>query len=289
MEIVGSIYKLENLTDNLDSLDACILMSEGISLVYDDLDLDLAIKICLENNIKPIIGINKIFQPSDISYAYKAIEKYKDNPNIYFYASDISVCNIAIENKIENRFIFNPETMITNSFDLEAYNEFGFDALAMSLEITLFDLIKSYNDTKANLFYLGFGHRMMFYSKRKLVTLYGNKNNKNYLSDNLYLKESTRNDFLPIIENNNGTMIYRSYLISLMDNIEKLSFLKYFYCDSLYIDNPTYNKALKAYYDVINNNITKDEGLSIIKSLNLDIEDGFTYQDSVYQKEALKR
>ena len=289
MEIVGSIYKLNNLTDNLNNLDACILMSEGISLVYDDLDLDLAIKICLENNIKPIIGINKIFQPSDINYAYKAIDKYKDNPNVYFYASDISICNIAIENKIENRLIFNPETMITNSFDLMAYNEFGFDALAMSLEITLDDLIKSYNETKANLFYLGFGHRMMFYSKRKLVTLYGNKNNENYLSDNLYLKESTRNDFLPIIENNNGTMIYRSYLISLMDNIDRLSFLKYFYCDSLYINSSDYNKALRAYYNVINNNITKEEGLNIIKNLNLDIEDGFTYQDSVYQKEELKR
>ena len=289
MKIVGSIYNIDELNKCQAYLDCAILMSKNISLVYEDLDLDMAIDFCLKNDIRPIVGINKIFQPSDIKYAHEALNKYKDNSEIYFYAADISVCSIALDLGIQNRVIFNPETMITNSYDLDIYKSFGFDALAMSLEITLDDLIKSYNDTKAPLFYLGFGHRMMFYSKRRLITLYGNKNGTRYEGDKLYLKESTREDMLPIIENNNGTMIYRSYLISLMDNIDRLSFLKYFYCDSLYLDSQSYLKALEAYYAVAHNEIAKEEGLKIIKGLNLDIEDGFTYQDSVYQKEELKR
>ena len=289
MELVLGIYKIEQLNKYIGYIDAAILMSKGLALVYEDLDLDLAIEACLKNKVKPIIAINKIFQPSDINAARIAINKYKDNPNIYFYASDIGICNIALENKIESRFIFNPETMITNYKDLEIYNGFGFDALAMSNEITLEDLIKAYDLTKASLFYLGFGHRLMFYSKRKLISLYSKKNNSSYLADNMYLRESTRNDFLPIIENENGTMIYRSYLISLIDNLDNLEFLKYLYLDPLYIDEASFYEAVKCFRAVIENEISSNAALEILDNLGLDIKDGFKYQDSVYQKEELKR
>ena len=289
MEIVASIYKNEQLNKYIGYIDSALLMSEGVSLIYDNLDLDMAIEECINNNIKPIIAINKIFQPSDIEIARTCINKYKSNEKIYFYASDIGICNIALDLNIQSRFIFNPETMITNSKDLEVYNSFGFDALAMSHEITLEDLIKSYNDTKAPLFYLGFGHRLMFYSKRKLISLYSKKNNENYLASNLYLRESTRNDFLPIIENENGTMIYRSYLISLIDSLDNLSFLKYLYLDSLYIDPNDYFEVLKCYRAVLENEISASDVIEIMNNLGLDIKDGFKYQDSVYQKEELKR
>jgi hypothetical protein len=43
--------------------------------------------------------------------------------------------------------------------------------------------------------------------------------------------------------------------------------------------------VLKIYNKYINNEINLDDALSLISSLDLNIEDGFTYKDSVYQKE----
>ena len=107
-------------------------------------------------------------------------------------------------------------------------------------------------------------------------------------SDNLVLKESTRDDIMPIIENKNGTLVYRSYILNLFKNINQLQFIKYAYLDSLKIDNDKYIKALKCFYDFKNNKISFDEGIDILNSLGLDYEDGFLYKDSVYQKEELK-
>ncbi|MBQ3254083.1 MAG: U32 family peptidase [Acholeplasmatales bacterium] len=287
MKIVSSIYNIQELNNNIKNMDCALLMIPNISLVYDDLDIELALNICNSNNVIPIIALNKIYQPYELDNIKNILSKYA-NGNVYFYISDIGVANIGIKMNIINKMIFNPETMITNTCDLIEYKNLGFDSLAMSHEITYKDLIKSYNESKADLFYLGFGHRLMFYSKRHLVSLYANKNNTEYPTKDLYLRESTREDFLPIIENNNGTMIYRSYLISLIDEMDNLSFLKYFYLDSLYIDDDIYSKVLELAYKLNNNEVTKSDAIEDLKSFNLDIQDGFKYKDSVYQKEELK-
>ena len=123
----------------------------------------------------------------------------------------------------------------------------------------------------------------MFYSKRKLVSLYEEKTNIHTSKEGLYLKEATRQDYLPIIENKNGTMIYRSYMVSLLSL--DLSKLSYGYLESLYVEEDSFIKVLEIYYQVFHHRITKEEGLQKINSLSLDIQDGFTYCDSVYQKE----
>lgn len=289
MKITSAIYNKLQLNSYIEYIDSALLMTKEYSLVYDDLNLDEAIKICLNNNVMPIISINKIITPNDTKLVYSLLEKYKDNSNIYFYVTDLGCARIGINLNIINRMIFNPETMIANTLDLIEYASLGFDALAMSHEITLEDFIKSYNETKLDLFYLGLGHRLMFYSKRKLISLYEAKNNTKYPKENLYLREATRKDYLPIIENDNGTVIYRSYIISLVNEIDELSFLKYFLCDPLYIDSTSYLNALKAISNYHKNKIAKNEMLDIINNLHFNIEDGFKYNDSVYQKEELKK
>ena len=288
MRIVSSIYNLKQLNKFIGYIDSALLMTQ-YSLIYeDDFDLDKAISLCLNNNVEPILAINKIMHPNDINEISIFIDKYKDK-NILFYASDLGVANIAIKKGIINKFIFNPETMITNYLDLDIYQSYGFKALAMSLEIPINDVKDSYLKTNANMIYQIFGHRLMFYSKRKLISLYEKKNNDSYIKNEMYLREVTRNDYLPVIENKNGTFIYRSYLISLLDNLDKLEFLEYGYLESLYLDDAIYLKVLKIYHSYLNNEISKDKAINLLNELKLNIEDGFTYKDSVYQKEELKR
>ena len=190
---------------------------------------------------------------------------------------------------LTNMIIYNPETMITNYLDLSILQSFNFDAYQMSSEITLNDLKLAYNKTNAPLIYYGFGHKIMFYSKRKLLTLYSNKTNIDMPKEKGYLKEVTRNDYIPITENANGTYILRSYVISLLEDLSNLDFLKYMILDSNYIEFDKYKKALEAYYKFNNNEISLDAAKEIINNLDLDIEDGFKINDTVYLKEELKQ
>lgn len=282
MKIVSGIYNLKQLNKCINYIDGAILNNKDTSLIYEDLDLDKAILLCKNNNVLPIIAINKMLYPNDLEFIKEFMNKYKDN---LFLATDIAVYMIALELNIVDRVIFDPQTMITNQLDLNEYSSLGFDAVAMSLEIPLKDVSESIDNQMANVFYQIFGHRLMFYSKRKLISLYEEKANIKASRDNLYLRESTREDYIPTIENSNGTMMYRPYLISLIDNFEIIKKFKYGYLESLYLDDSVFLEVLKIYKSLNDGNIDLESAKNEINKLGLNIQDGFTYQDSVYQKE----
>ena len=287
MEIISLVYKNEELNNLIDYADGFILMIKPFSLSYGSIDLDSSIDLLRKNNKKIIIGLNKIYHPSDIEGLSKLLDRYKGD-DIYYYFSDLGACNLAIDKGLSNKIIYNPETMITNYLDLSVLQSFNFDAYQMSSEITLKDLSLAYDKTNAPLSYYGFGHKIMFYSKRKLLTLYSNKTGINMPLENGYLKETTRNDYIPICENENGTYILRSYVVSLLDNLDDIKFLKYLILDSNYVNFEDYKTVLKAYYEFNNKNNSLEEAKNIIQSLGLDIQDGFKNNDTVYLKEELK-
>ena len=288
MELLSVIYNDNEIDNLINYADGFILMIKPFSICYGDIDLDKAITKLRNNNKKIILGLNKIYHPFDIESLNNLLDKYQAS-DIYYYFSDLGAINIAMNKNLNDKIIYNPETMITNYLDLSILQSFNFDSYQMSSEITLNDLKLAYEKTKAPLCYFGFGHKIMFYSKRKLISLYSNKTNIEMPLEKGYLKESTRNDYIPITENLNGTYILRSYVISLLEDLSDLSFLKYLIIDSNYVSFDTYIKVLKAYYEYNNKIIDKEEALSIINSLGLDIEDGFKINDTVYLKEELKQ
>lgn len=287
MEIVSSIYTNEELNEYISYIDAALLMLPSYSMVYENLLLDDAINKLRENNKKIILCFDKIMHPSDMKEVKPFILGFKEEKDIYFYVTDTGLLNYLLDLGLNKRIIYNPITMLCNAKDLSIFNSFGI-SLALSEEITLNDTIDIYNEVKPELFMMTFGYRLMFYSKRKLVSLYGDKIGKNIPLDNLTLKEATRPDIMPIIENNNGTMIYRSYVLNLFKNLLNISFIKYCYLDSLRINRDSYIKALKCFYDYKNGMISLEDGIKYLDNIGLNYEDGFLYKDSVYQKEELK-
>ena len=288
MEIISSIYSNEDVNNIINEIDGGIIMIPSFSLLYNkDLDVSLAIDILKKNNKKIILALDRIYHPFEIDDLKEFISKYKDKDYIYFYITDLGVYEILKELNIESRSIYNPYTMITNYLDLDTYKELGFDALSLSLEITLKDLIFSYEKTKAPLFEMVFGNRIMFYSKRNLISLYGNKINKDIKKEG-YIKETEREDFYPIIENDNGTMIYRPYIVSYLKYLDKLSFLKYAYFDSFNIKESIYKEILSLTKKYLNNELDFNKYNELLNNLSLNIQDGFIYNDSIYQKEEIK-
>ena len=288
MEILSTIYSNDELNNLIDYADGFILMLKPFSVCYkEDINLDLALDLIKKNNKKAILGINKIYHPSDILEIKEFLKKYNSN-DLYYYVSDLGVCNILMDMGLSNNIIYNPETMITNYLDLGLLNDNHFNAYQMSSEITLEDIKYAYEKTNAPLIYYGFGHKIMFYSKRKLLSLYENKTGIKMPKEG-YLREVTREDYMPVCENTNGTYILRSYVISLLDELDNIDFLKYLLLDSNFVESDKYMKVLNLFNKLNKKEINKEDALLKLNELKLNIQDGFKNNDTVYLKEELKK
>jgi putative protease len=282
MNIVASIYDI-NQIEKLNNLATHVLIPVEDFQSSKGLNLLDSINICKNYGLKPILKMDGMIHEYMLENFKNLVIEYKEY-DVLFYITDLGGAKILIDLGLVNKTIFNPNTLITNYLDAKLYSDYGFNAVSMSLEITINDVIKTIEKTKVNLFYQVFGHQLMFHSKRTLVSLYEKKENLDIKRDNMYLIEEKRKDKYPLLETNLGTYIYRSYQISLIKHIKDLD-LKYAYFESRFINFDVYLEVLNVYKKYLNGILTLDEALNALSLLPLNIEDGFTYKDSVYQKE----
>ncbi|MCQ2776206.1 MAG: U32 family peptidase [Bacilli bacterium] len=283
MKLVASIYNLKQLEAAKEYLDCAILMVPKYSLIYEnDFDLDKAISICKSQDIEPILAINRIYLESELEEISIFINKYS---SYKFYVHDLGVTNLFKEKNLINNVILDASTMVCNSMDAKLYTSFGFDAVSMSNEVPVCDVINAAKD--ASIFYQIFGRKLMFYSKRKLLSLYEKHSNTKYQRNDLSIKEEKREELMPIFENENGFYVYRSYFINLLNEIPNFSKLKYGFCEILTLKIDEIKEILRIYQNILNNCTSIEIGLSQIARLSLNIQDGFAYTDSIHKKEKI--
>lgn len=284
-KIVIPIYRNEDIDKLIALADEFILMTPHYAYVYDDsLDIDKAIELIKSHNKTPIIAINRIIMEDELNELSFFIDKYK---GCDFTVSDLGLVELFIEKGLIQNVTYDPVTLVCNGEDLKIYNSFGFKNIALSNEIPLLDVKSSYDKSSAPIFYQIFGRKLMYYSKRKLVSAYEEYRNLDFKKEKLSLVEEKRNYHIPLFENENGTYCYRHYFISLLKELNNLKYLDSMYLESITLDIDTFVKVLNAYRDVLENKINIEEGLEIINSLSLDIEDGFIYSDTIHIKEKI--
>ncbi len=279
MKYAVSIYENSELETLIDYIDCAVLMVPHLSYVYDEsFDVDKAISLCKSKGVEVIIAINRIFLERELLQLEEGIKKYKDYKLLL---SDLGVVQIAKEQGLISNVIYDPDTLICNKMELGLYNECGFDALAMSNEIVLSDVIESYKETNTPGFYQVFGRKMMFYSKRKLADIYKQYSGYEFGKENLSLVEYMRDYHLPMFYNDEGFFVYRQYFLSLLKHMNELSFLKYAYIETITLDPEISLKVL----NIFKNSTNSEESEYFLKELGLNVEDGFTYKDTAYIKE----
>ena len=240
------------------------------------------------NNKKDLlmfIDISCMMENKDIAELSNFIDSIKDL-DVYYYYIDLGVHQLLKDKNLENRGVFNPNTLITNSYDLNFYLRQNMLTCQISNEIPLVDQIKMSNSVNNNIWLKSFGYMQMFHSKRHLISLYEDHLNKKIERDNMnsYLREAKREDFYHIYEGNRGTLLFRHYVIDYLNELELIK-PKYIFLDSIFINNDTYKEVVKTYSLYLNNKLSKSDALNIINSLNLKIENGFKFKDTVYKKE----
>lgn len=274
--------KLVSKITNMDDLNNLSNYSDYIMLPYELINT-LNVNRIIELNKTPILMFNLMVHPFEINDLKNELLNYKDL-NVLYYITDLGLARILKENDLISKTIYDPVTMITNSLDAANYYDYGFNAISLSNEITIKDLCKIISKTNVKVFYQVFGHRLMLHSRRKLVSLYGKKIGVDIDKSNMRIVEATRNDSYPIVENDRGTYIYRSYLISLLKELKDIN-LEYAYLESFNLKTDIYIKVLDIFNKYINDEYTLNQALEHMALLNLDIKDGFSYQDSIYNKE----
>ena len=85
----------------------------------------------------------------------------------------------------------------------------------------------------------------------------------------MFLKEETRNDLYPVIENEYESVVFRGGVINTIKEIDKIKDCKILFLSALFIDEEKYIEVVKTFKNVLLNNITKEEGNKIISSLDI--------------------
>lgn len=232
----------------------------------------------------PILMLDQMMFPKEVE-DYETLISKVAHTSCLFYITDIGLGHLLKKLGLIERTIFDPKTMITNHLDAQIYASYGFHALGISNEITLKDYKAILEKTGLKAFYQVFGYRLMFTSRRRLVSLYSEKIQKSISLANLSIEEATRlgEERYPICENQYGTKIYRNHLICLLKEILNLP-MEYAFLDDMGISSNVFKEIVFLFHSAIEQ---KDVSslLERLNRLGLPLSDGFSYKDSVYMKE----
>ncbi len=290
--IIASIKSFSHFMEILNLVDGVLvntIYSISVNPIPNDEEIDKIIEFANKNNKECILDISSIMYNCEVERATSFIKKYKDK-NVSFLYTDIGLHEILYSMGIENRGIYDPKTLVTNSYDMNLYLSCGMKACGLSNEITLDDTKTLISKKEGKVWLKVFGYHQMFYSRRKLISLYYKYKgiNEDILRGESYLKEETRDDLYHIDENRHGTVIYRSYVLSYLRDLDKIIGADYMYLDSSFISEEDFRIVLKVYKKTIDGDMYLDDALDYLNEMFL-IEDGFMYHDTVYKKEELKQ
>lgn len=185
-----------------------------------------------------------------------------------------------------SKVIYNPETLLTNTYDVNFLSEEGIYGAFLAKEITLKDIEEIAQQKKLKLFMVGHGHLNMFYSKRQLIDNFMHFNEK----ENIYhqqqnlkiVEENRKEDSYPVLEDKAGTHVFRSQVFSSLFYLDQLvNFVDYLVIDTLFKDD-VYAMTIAAIYK---ERIT-DETLikEIQKSFNETWDEGFFFKKTIYKQ-----
>ncbi|MDD3129006.1 MAG: U32 family peptidase [Candidatus Izemoplasmatales bacterium] len=247
LKTVEEIEKLIDLGVDVLSVDTPLAVRGINKEIYDELD-----KIVKYN--KPVyLFLNKMIHEDDIDLVRSILQDAKEKGVSGIVVGDITVMIIAREYEMQDRVIYQPGTMNTNSFDSDYFFMNSIKGITISKEITLEEIKKILENKKTEFSLVGHGFLDMFYSKRKLLSnyfVYKNIVHENIVNNQGFrLKEEMRKEsFYPILEDEFGTHIFRDKALESFSEIKELEGkLDDFFVERIFLDDEEYYESIKAY------------------------------------------
>lgn len=266
--------------DNIDKYNCDIIIIPTIfSSSKKALQIDLSL---VKTNKKIALNVDKIIEEDEIELLKEFLKETLSWNIDYYFFSDMSVYYILNGYGVHNKFVFCAKTLCCSVNDIKEYNSLGIQCLA-STELTLQNIIDISNIN--NNAFLIYGYSNIFYSKRKLISLFDQQFNCDCSKNDCYIIEETRKEKYPILENKNGTYIYTPYRYYLFEEMKEINKNNIFIITSDLLTEEEVLKVSKLYYKSFENNFD-NKYLIELRKLNDNIDHHFLYIKPSILKEA---
>ncbi len=289
MKIIGTIKQAGDLVDLKKKCKGVLLRHKDVSVRYDvaftTTELKEVISIAHRFKMTVYVDFTTLFEDDNLEKAYKLALDLQEF-NVFYVYSDLGFFNKMYEAGLSKKLVYFPDTYVCNYLDFNFFNKYKIHGCFPSLEIPLTDIEVIGRNKKNKLFYKAFGKTPMFYSKRKLVSLYqDNFDIPKITKKNMKLIEETRQEEYLIDEKSNGTHIYqtgiRNTLPALDTIIEVVDFLL---LDGMYINQEDYLKTIDIYKEAISDIDHLNHYNKKLEEIFNDLNYNFVYEDTVYKK-----
>ncbi len=228
--IIVSIYQIEDIIKVKKAGATSIILGSDFFSVrstsyFTGCELKKAIQIGKDNDLQVYVLVNRFFIEEEITQLKFHLQMLKEVKVDGIYYTDMGVYQEAKNINIEGVLIYNPETILTNSYDLQVYLDLGIKMATISKEIPLEDMQKIGCKINGELEVIIHGRLNMMHSKRKLLSNYMQfiEEDKDLFNQtNLYLKEENREEHMPIIEDEQGTHIFTGFSMCSFEEIDLL-------------------------------------------------------------------
>lgn len=223
-----------------------IYPSYGIVLGYEKYTF-FASYIARKEELKNIKEKDKIYLLLNAMLHQKDVEDFKNTVKELidlgyqnYIVQDLGMVDVLKSLKAKE-IIFNPYTLVCNQQEYQTYVDYLGVTIGISNELSIEEKAQ-YQD---NSFIQIYGFTPIYQSYRKTLSIYEESHHKKLESKDLYVKENTRDDLHHIIENDYGTVIFRSEKINLIKDIKSLNKAKYLYIESLYSSKEEIDEFIK--------------------------------------------
>lgn len=191
---------------------------------------------------KVLVCMNKIMHNNDLDFVRNTLYLLKEmDVKILFY--DIGIYNIAKEMNMVDKLVIYQDHLNASVQSNNFYSSLGINGSYITSDITGEELLEIKNNSKMEIYFLGYGYAPIFYSRRYLI--------KNYLKfidkEDAIGKYSIINDMgnvYPINEEDFGTTIYTENVINLINYLDMLDNIDYVIMNSNGIDNNEFNNMV---------------------------------------------
>ena len=220
IKFVKKYLKLENVSHLIVGYDK---LSFNSFVKFNIDELKTIYELIKDSKVSLILNAERLFSDEDLSFVKELIKKNFFEMFDYVMYSDFGFKNLLEEELVKIKYIFKASTYLTNYQDINEYSMLN-DLVVASSEISSKELVELSKKVNKDIGIDLFGRTACFYSRRNLISNYfkyrgiSNDINKN----NYSVVEELRDDFLPIIENEIGTVILEPKFHLLAEELEEI-------------------------------------------------------------------
>lgn len=288
MKFLTTIHNINNLNHLLEADGYIVgnqMFSVRITTSFEPSEINQIIDFGKDNQKEIFLSLNMMFRDHD----FDLLEAFLSEVNVHslqgIIVSDLGLVQYLVDHDLASKIVWQGETLSTNQYDFNFLNVFNVYGSFTAKEITIDDILLISKHKDYQLFLTGHGHLNMFYSKRHLISNF--KDQYQLAIDptkpTYHLVENRRdNETYPIIEDSNGTHVFRSSVTHSFNQFSKLKeAIDYFVIDSIFKDDLYSEQVLSLYrhgYD-------EEKVLELKNNYHETWDEGFYLQKTVYLKE----